>query len=61
MIDLVIGIGEDEDGNIILITDHDGVEREIVLGKLSLSLAAVLRRAAEFLEAALEVDNLTIH
>ena len=61
MTELVIGIGEDEDGNIILVTDHDGEEREILLGKLSLALPAVLHRAAEFLEAALEVDNTTIH
>lgn len=61
VIDLIIGIGEDEDGNIILVTDHDDVEREIVLGKLSLALVATLFQTAEFLEAAIEADKATIH
>lgn len=61
MAELVIGIQEDFGGNVILYTNHEGEPREIVLGKLSPELVAILFQTAEFLEAAIKVNNTTIH
>lgn len=61
MTELVIGIGKDSEGNMILHTNHEGEPREIVLGKLSPLLVTILYQTAEFLEAVIEADNTTIH
>ena len=61
MTELVIGIEEDFEGNVILHTNHEGEPREIMLGKLSYALVAILFQTAEFLEAVIEVNNPTIH
>lgn len=61
MSNLSIGIGFDEDDNVILITDHDGEPRELELGKLSPDLVQVLYKTAEFLESTIEVKTAVIH
>lgn len=61
MTKIEIGIKKDEEGNVVLFTNHEGEPREIVLGKLSPVLVAILYQTAEFLEEVIEEENVTIH